>query len=128
MSYLLDTHTLLWAFGKTDALSEPVRAILEDGSQDVFVSAVTAYEIALKRELGKLVAPLELVIGYEQALRDIGFRAVPLDTVTALRAGNLSLDHRDPFDRLLAAQALTGDWTFLSKDAHVDVFGVRRLW
>lgn len=128
MSYLLDTHALLWAFGKTAELSERVRSILRDDDADIFVSAVTAYEIALKRELGKLEVPLELAIGYEQALRDGGFLSAPLDTTAALRAGKLVMDHRDPFDRLLSAQAMQADWTFLSKDVRVDVFGVRRLW
>ena len=127
MSYLLDTHTLLWALGNQRRLPGKVLDVLRDDAATILASAVTAYEVSLKRRLGKLVVPSTLEEDYAATVRAAGFDLLPLDTATALRAGQLSLEHRDPFDRLLAAQALEANLTFLSKDEAVDVFGVRRL-
>lgn len=128
MKVLLDTHTLLWASLDPDRLSQVVRIIVEDEADEIFVSAASAWEIATKVRLGKLP---EAEIFEREFLNDMdaaGYILLPIEASVALRAGRLVGKHGDPFDRMIAAQALADDMILLSNDARLDVFGVRRLW
>ncbi len=115
MTLLLDAHALLWWLADDPALGAEARALIADPNNDVLVSAATVWEIAIKRALGKLEAPAGLVA----ALAELGFGDVPVTAVDAERAGALPPVHRDPFDRMLVAQAhrlgaavVTGDPVF----------------
>jgi PIN domain nuclease of toxin-antitoxin system len=110
--YLADTQIVLWAGAAPHRLGEQVRGILTDPTIDVVVSAVSVAEMAIKRSIGKLSLP----VGPLEFCRTLGFRLVPLEAEQADRAGELPLRHRDPFDRLLIAQAAALDATLISAD------------
>lgn len=112
MKLLLDTHVLLWSLGDVAMLAEPTRAAITDVRNEVFVSAASAWEIAIKRALGKLVAPEDL----EAAIVQTGFRPLPITLAHARAAGALPAHHADPFDRMLVAQARSEDLTLVSSD------------
>ena len=113
MILLLDSHALLWAIGSPAELTEGARAALIDPANDVLVSAASVWEIAIKRALGKLRAPQ----GIAAAIEALGFSAVPITAADAERAGSLPPHHRDPFDRMLIAQATRLDAIIVSRDA-----------
>jgi PIN domain nuclease of toxin-antitoxin system len=125
---LLDTHTLIWAKISPGSLSRHVAEIMADPLNEIFVSAATAWEIATKVRLGKLPGADSLERDFLETMEDSGYTLLPIEAESALRAGRLIADHGDPFDRIIAAQALAMDIPVLSTDTKLDVFGVRRLW
>ena len=128
MRLLLDTHALLWWLDGDRRLSRKARAAIGDEDNALFVSAASAWEIATKARLGKLpgaVAVAEDVVGSVSAQ---GFSSLDITVLHAQRAGRLPGAHRDPFDRLLIAQAQLEDLTLVSKDEVFDAYGVMRLW
>lgn len=120
---LLDTHALLWALGEPDLLSAGARAAIEDRTNEVFVSAASAWEIGIKSGLGKLRVPDDL----EDQIRRSGFVAVPVDVAVAFAVRDLPAHHRDPFDRLLVAQARRDQLTLVTRDATITQYAVRVL-
>jgi len=116
-SVLIDTHVLLWYDAAPEQLSPAVRALLQQRSTTVLVSAVSALEIAVKFRLGKLPQAERLISRYGIALERYGFQELPLDSETALAVAAVVSDHADPFDRVLAAQALRLDVPLVTKDA-----------
>lgn len=128
MKYLLDTHTLLWAAREPHKLSRRAKSLLKDGGQQMYVSAVTAFEMATKVRLGKLEDPTAMLSNFKGKLEEEGYSMVPMTVSHALKAGSFPESHRDPFDRMLAAQALLEGLTLLSIDAKLDAFGVARVW
>jgi len=125
---LLDTHTLLWSFNAAPSLSSRARRLIEDGGNEILVSAASAWEIATKVRLGKLPTGEELIADFEGYLAQLGCDALPISLEHALRAGRLPGEHRDPFDRMLIAQAQTEDLPIVSNDRIFDVYAVRRIW
>jgi PIN domain nuclease of toxin-antitoxin system len=125
---LLDTHTLIWAKISPASLSRQVAEIMADPRNDIFVSAATAWEIATKVRLGKLPGADSLERDFLKTMEDSGYTLLPIEAESSLRAGRLIADHGDPFDRIIAAQALAMDIPVLSTDTKLDLFGVRRLW
>jgi PIN domain nuclease of toxin-antitoxin system len=125
---LLDTHALLWAVLSPSTLSRKASAVIADESNIILVSAASAWEIATKVRLGKLPGAETLEREFLDVVDDAGYTLLPIDAASALRAGRLTSDHRDPFDRILAAQALAQDIPILSTDTKLDTFGIRRLW
>ncbi|GGG95825.1 type II toxin-antitoxin system VapC family toxin [Silvibacterium dinghuense] len=128
MRYLLDTHTLIWAGESPEKLTPRVRAILADETITAVVSAVSAWEIATKVRLARLPEAVRLEEDFLGHVSRAGYELLSITPAVALRAGRLSGDHGDPFDRMLAAQALAEDMPILSLDAGLDLFGVRRIW
>jgi len=124
MSYLLDTHTLLWWLADDPALPPGVRALMANPEHDLFVSAASGWEIAIKRSLGKLVAPHDLA----SVLEAEGFIELPIRFADGERAGHLPPIHRDPFDRMLVAQAMAAGLTLLSRDDTIPRYGVATFW
>ncbi|SDO63225.1 PIN domain nuclease, a component of toxin-antitoxin system (PIN domain) [Microbacterium testaceum StLB037] len=116
MRYLLDTHTLLWALTAPDRLGPASSTILADPSSTIVVSAASAWEISTKQRIGKLPHADALVGGYARHLDRLGAERLPIDETHALLAGALQWDHRDPFNRMLAAQAMVESLTLLSSD------------
>jgi PIN domain nuclease of toxin-antitoxin system len=125
---LIDTHALLWAAFDEDSLSPDARLLIQTPGNEIFVSAATAWEIATKFRLGKLDMARDLVEDFIPRVTAAGYLLLPISPGHALRAGGLAGDHKDPFDRMLAAQAIAENLTFLSNDAQVDIFGVTRAW
>lgn len=128
MKVLLDTHALLWAVLSPRSLSRRAAAAIADQRNEILVSAASAWEIATKVRLGRLPGAEVLDREFLETMERAGYVLLPIDTVTALRAGRLTSEHRDPFDRVLAAQALAEDMPLVSADTQLDSFGVRRLW
>jgi len=125
---LLDTHTLVWATTSPTLLSRRASAILADQSNGIFVSAASAWEIATKVRLGKLRGAEKLERDFLATMEGAGYTLLPIDAESALRAGRFTAVHGDPFDRMIAAQAIASDIPVLSTDTKLDAFGVRRLW
>jgi len=105
MSYLIDTHVLLWWLFDDPQLRSQSRAIIHNPENQIKVSSATAWEIATKYRIGKLPEAAPVVADYPQILERAGFVELPITNAHAIHAGNLPIDHRDPFDRMLMAQA-----------------------
>jgi len=125
---LLDTHTLLWATLSPSFLSRQASAIIADERNVIFVSAASAWEIATKVRLGKLPGAEAIERDFLEVMDLAGYTLLSIDVQSALRAGRLTAQHRDPFDRMIAAQALASDILILSTDSRLDAFGIRRIW
>jgi PIN domain nuclease of toxin-antitoxin system len=125
---LLDTHALLWAKISPGKLGRQAAEIMAQPLNVVFVSAASAWEIATKVRLGKLPGFERLERDFLEIMEQSGYTLLSIDVANALRAARFIAPHRDPFDRMIAAQALAMDIPVLSKDPKLDVFGVRRLW
>jgi PIN domain nuclease of toxin-antitoxin system len=128
MRVLLDTHALLWAAFRKDLLSPRARKLIQSPTNEILVSAASAWEIATKYRLGKLPLAQVLVEDFIVKVTSAGYVLLSISAEHALRAGRLPADHKDPFDRMLAAQAIHEDLPLLSNDQQLDVFGVRREW
>lgn len=116
MRLLLDTHAFLWWLDGNRRLSDPARRAIEDAANDIVVSAVSAWEITTKHRIGKLPRAGQ------------GFEELAITVDDAERAGRLPGPHRDPFDRILIAQALVHDVAVVSLDWAFDRYGVNRIW
>jgi PIN domain nuclease of toxin-antitoxin system len=125
---LLDTHTLLWWLDGDRRLSRRARTVIAAEDNAVLVSAASAWEISTKVRLGKLPGAIDAAAELPAVLRQQNFEPLPITIVHALRAGNLPGPHRDPFDRMLIAQAQDGDLALVSNERVFDVYGVRRVW
>ena len=128
MKVLLDTCTVIWAIVSPASLSREAREMISDEENMILVSAASAWEIATKVRLGKLPGVEKLERDYLDVMDDAGYTQLDIDTESSLRAGRMVAEHRDPFDRMIAAQALGQDIPILSPDALLDQFGVRRIW
>jgi PIN domain nuclease of toxin-antitoxin system len=128
MRVLLDTHALLWAAFRKDLLSNRARQLVHAQRNEVFVSAVSAWEIATKYRLGRLPKAQALIDDFVPSIQLAGYLPLPISLEHALRAGRLTAEHKDPFDRMLAAQAIHEDLALISNDEQLDIFGVRREW
>lgn len=127
-SLLLDTHALLWWLDGDERLSPAARAAIADPANLAMVSAASAWEITTKHRLGKLPGAAEVARDVAGAVASQAFADLPISLRDAERAGRLPGAHRDPFDRMLAAQALAADLELVSIDPVFDDFGVRRFW
>lgn len=125
---LLDTHAFLWAVMQPADLSPKVLALFEDPATDMVVSAASAWEIATKFRLGKLPTARAVVNDFDGVVRQLGATVLPITHSHALLAGGYRQSHRDPFDRILVAQAQIEDLSLVSKDRALRDFDVRLLW
>ena len=128
MRILLDTHALLWWFSGSRQLSSNARQSIEDEDNDILISAASAWEITIKYRIGKLHGAEALVFDIPSAIASQGFEELPITVDDAARAGLLPSHHRDPFDRMLIAQALSRNLPLVSIEPVFDDYGVRRLW
>ena len=122
MNLLLDTHAFLWAIDDHPNLSEEARATITDGNNMVFVSAATAWEISIKKAIGKLTIPRG---SYLDELSVHRFTPLDITTEHALAVENLPQHHTDPFDRLLIAQAQIEKLTLVTKDPRIKQYAVQ---
>src|SRR5579864_1781540 len=128
MRFLLDTHTLLWCFNNSPSLSRRAHRLIEDGSNQILVSAASGWEIATKVRLGKLPTGDQLVGEFDLYLDQLGCDTLPISLAHAVRAGSLPGEHRDPFDRMLIAQAQAENLKIISNDRIFDAYHVDRIW
>lgn len=125
---LLDTHALIWWLAGDEMLSRLAREAIGDEANSVAVSAASAMEVATKFRIGKLPDAALLAQDFEAIIADQGFAELPITVRHARAAGELNIAHKDPFDRLLIAQAQAEDMVLISNEALFDGFAVKRIW
>jgi PIN domain nuclease of toxin-antitoxin system len=125
---LLDTHTLIWWMTTDPHLSRSARTLIEQESTISLVSAASAWEIATKVRLGRLPAAADLVEDFVDDIKRQRMEILAVSAEHGIRAGLLPGPHKDPFDRMLIAQAQAENVPILSNDRALDGYGVRRLW
>ena len=123
MRLLLDTHAALWAVREPDRLVASTRRAIEDGTNEVIVSVASVWEVAIKRKLGKIRLERSLV----EELEEAGVGTLPVVAEHAEAAGDLPLHHKDPFDRMLIAQAMVEGLTIVTRDRTFEPYGVPLL-
>lgn len=128
LQLLLDTHALIWWLSDSSRLPEAVRDAIFDPSNDKLTSAATAWEITTKHRLGKLPGSDLISADFTAVIARQGFEPLSITVEDAARAGALPGPHRDPFDRMLIAQALARNLILISNESLFDRYGVRRLW
>ena len=124
----MDTHALIWAIGDPARLSTIAHQLIVEESNELLVSASSAWEIATKHRIGKLSGADRLLNNWDDALRRLRAEAVPIEHAHALRAGQYEIAHRDPFDRLLAAQAELDAIPLLTTDTAFAAFPITTIW
>ena len=124
MRALLDSHAALWWLEDSPHLGDAGAGMLEDPASEVLLSAVTVWELGMKRAAGRL----QTNDGWVALLRDRGARPLPITFAHAAAAADLPLHHRDPFDRMLVAQALTERAAIISRDARLRKYDVEVIW
>lgn len=128
MRVLLDTHALLWWFSDDPALTRPARKIIAETKNTILVSAASAWEIAAKVRLGKLLTAADLAADFMGHLERENMQLLEISGEHAIRAGLLPGAHKDPFDRMLIAQAQAENLPLVSNERLFDSYGVRRIW
>jgi PIN domain nuclease of toxin-antitoxin system len=125
---LLDTHALIWWMTENPSLPESVRRLMVDKRNTVVVSAASAWEMATKVRLGRLPASSDITRNFEEYLTQAGFESLAVSAAHGIRAGLLPGPQRDPFDRMLIAQAQAENLTMVSNEVVFDSYGIRRAW
>lgn len=125
---LLDTHALLWWLDGDPKLSPAARKAIADETTEVLVSAASAWEIATKVRIGKLPGAVDVANGFLRVIENQRFSPSSISVKHAILAGSMRDAHRDPFDRMLIAQAQCDGLTLVSNEALFDRFGISRLW
>jgi len=125
---LLDTHALLCWLSDDPALSRAARKIIAETKNILIVSAASAWEIAIKVRLGKLPTATDLAADFSGQMDREGFQLLPISAEHGIRAGLLPGSHKDPFDRMLIAQAQAENIPIISNETAFETYGVRRLW
>jgi|SRR5271157_13385 len=128
MKYLLDTHTFLWWCLGADQVSPRARKIIADGRNEIYLSAASAWEIAIKAGRGRLTLPEDPVHYVVSRMNRHRFLALPVQTTHALRVYDLPTHHADPFDRLLIVQSQMESMPLLTKDAEIRRYDVETVW
>lgn len=128
MKVLLDTCTVLWATLAPGTLTLKAQQTIANPENTILVSAVSAWEISTKVRLGRLPGAEKLEQSFIEVMEQAGYTLLDVDMRSALRAGRLTAEHRNPFDRMIAAQALGMDIAVVTPDAQLEQFGVRRVW
>lgn len=128
MKFLLDTHALLWWFTDDPRLSPLARDTIADEANAILVSAASAWEIATKYRLGKLNEAVGAVRRFDELVAADGFEHLPVSHFHGLKAGTYAVDHRDPFDRTLAAQSELEQLPLITCDRAFALFAVQTIW
>ena len=127
MRYLADTHVLIWAWQEPERLSTKARAILENGEETIFFSVASIWEVAIKVALNKLRLHVDIQEFAAAQIED-ALQPLPIRIAHAARVAGLAFHHRDPFDRMLIAQALEEDLELISADPVFDKYPIGRAW
>jgi PIN domain nuclease of toxin-antitoxin system len=126
---LLDTHTYIWwALGDSKRVSMRARKAVEARAAAIYVSAISVYEMTYKHRIGGLPKVGQLIRRLDEDMAERGFLPLPVSLEHGRRAGELADEHGDPFDRLLAAQAIVEDMAIVSNDEKLSALGAKRVW
>jgi PIN domain nuclease of toxin-antitoxin system len=128
MKALIDTHTVVWATDDPSRLSQTAGTVLQDPAVERYLSVGTIWELSIKVGLGKMTISKPYRQWMEQTIVDLDLRLLPITIPHAEAQANLPHHHRDPFDRLLIAQAIVEGMPIVSVDAAIDRYGVARIW
>ncbi len=128
MRALLDTHALIWWLAGDGNLSKAARTVMEDEANVVFVSAASGWEIATKVRIGKIPSVASIAGELPEIVAQHGFTELPISLADGVRVGFLPGPHRDPFDRMLIAQAQAHDMPLISNEVLFDEYRIRRIW
>ncbi len=128
MKLLIDTHVLIWWTGAADLLSQTARDSLLDGNNQIVVSAATAWEIALKQRLGKLSFNAGFLANFDASVLALSFQPMPVTAAHMAVGAEIAATHKDPFDRMLAGQALVEQMAVVTADAKFHALGVHVVW
>ena len=128
MKVLLDTHTFLWWIANDTQLSERARTVIEDGDHQLFLSAASGWEIAIKTRIGKLRLADDLQGFVSEQLRINAIQVLPIQMAHALHVATLPDHHRDPFDRMLVAQSQLEQLPILTIDPQIAQYSVTVIW
>lgn len=128
MTYLLDTGVWLWSLWEPERIARKAREVMADLHQQLFISAVTSWEVTIKTGTGKLTLPEPPASFVPRRMADQGLRPLPISHQHALAVAALPLHHRDPFDRLLIAQASVEGMTLITADRAFEQYSVPILW
>ena len=133
MKLLLDTHCLLWSIGKSDELSENVKNEIKNINNEVLVSAISLWKIALKYSIGKLIISSFDIKNIPFYCKQMGIELIPLTPIEALKSFELpnKTTHKDPFDRMLIYQCIANNYVFVSKDSKIEMYkedGLKYIW
>lgn len=127
MNFLLDTHTFLWYLQDSNQLSDKAAELLEDSSNSLWLSIASLWEMSIKLGLGKLSLQ-QSFSELEEVLQQLKIEILPITFSDTKRYINLPLHHRDPFDRILVAQAMNHSLILISRDSAFDAYSIQRLW
>jgi PIN domain nuclease of toxin-antitoxin system len=125
---LIDTHALIWAAFDDPRLSDAARHVLTSLESEIFVSAASAWELTTKVRIGKLPVAAKFAADFRNKVRGMGYHELAVTVEHGQRAGLLPGEHKDPFDRMLIAQAQAENLAIVSNDRVFDEFHVRRIW
>lgn len=128
MRLLLDTHAVLWSVLDDPRLSRTARAVLAGAGSEILISAVSIFEITLKHHIGKLQKAAPFARDHARMLAELAWTPLPVSIEHASLAGSLDISHKDPFDRLLIAQARIEGVPLVSNEKLFDQFGIKRIW
>ncbi|MBI4697885.1 MAG: type II toxin-antitoxin system VapC family toxin [Nitrospirae bacterium] len=128
MKALLDTHTFLWWITDNHMLSERARNFISDGRNELFLSSASAWEIAVKAQLGLIEIPDKPEIFISDQISANAIQSLPIQIAHALHVYNLPFHHRDPFDRMLIAQAQLEGLPILTNDSQISLYTVKVIW
>ena len=128
MKYLLDSMIWLWSVGSVEKINRDCRDLLEDGGEEIYLSAATAWELSIKARLGKLHLPAPPAQCIPAFMAKQGLRSLPVTHAHAVKVYDLPLYHQDPFDHLIIAQAITETMTVLTADRDFRKYPVDVLW
>ncbi|TXN01392.1 type II toxin-antitoxin system VapC family toxin [Methylobacterium sp. WL103] len=128
MKLLLDTHALIWFSLGDDRLPNRARLLIEDADNKIYVSAASAWEIAAKYRKGKLPEAEALVLEWGQIITTLDLIELPISSAHALKSGLIDMKNADPFDRMIAAQAVIENMAAISVESEWDSVGVIRIW
>lgn len=128
MQVLLDTHSFLWWIGDDHQLSDKARSTIEDSSNQIFLSAASGWEIAIKTQLGKLTLPHSPEVFVSEQLQLNGFQPLSVSLSHSLHTASLPAIHRDPFDRILVAQSQVEKMAIITSDPLIQRYKVNTIW
>lgn len=128
MNYLLDTHTFLWFIENNKNLPESIRSLIQTTQEEVYVSIVTPWEIAIKTSIGKLSLSKPIEILFPSEITTNKFILLPISYSHIIELVKLPFHHNDPFDRMLIAQAMNLNLSIISRDTSFEDYGIHRIW
>lgn len=128
MKLILDTCSLLWWWAEPEKLSLRCSSLIQDSANAIWISAGSAWEISTKYRIGKFPIGARIISQWEERLSEDGFRKLPISCAHALRAGSLPGNHRDPFDRIIAAQAIMESFCVATPDRAISSLGAECAW